>query len=97
MVIHNAKFDVEFLNMELGKLNAELISSDRVLDTLPLARKKFPGSSASLDKLCERFDISLNDRTSHGALIDAKLLAKVYAQLSLNQCTVMQHEVKTLA
>lgn len=100
LVIHNAKFDVEFLNMELGKLNAKLISSDRVLDTLPLARKEFPRSPASLNELCKRFDISLNDRTSHGALIDAQLLAKVYAQLtqtSLNQCTVMQHKVKTLA
>nr|CAH7724997.1 unnamed protein product [Callosobruchus chinensis] len=82
LVIHNAKFDVEFLNMELGKLNAKLISSNRVLDTLPLARKKFPKSPASLNELCKRFDISLNDRTSHGALIDAQLLAKVYAQLS---------------
>ncbi|MCA7010600.1 DNA polymerase III subunit epsilon [Wolbachia endosymbiont of Tribolium confusum] len=97
LVIHNAKFDVEFLNMELGKLNAELISSDRVLDTLPLARKEFPGSPASLDELCKRFDISLNDRTSHGALIDAQLLAKVYVQLtqtSLNQC---QHAVRNLS
>ncbi|NUY39400.1 DNA polymerase III subunit epsilon [Wolbachia endosymbiont of Litomosoides brasiliensis] len=82
LIIHNAEFDVKFLNMELGKLNAGLISSDRVLDTLPLARKKFIGSPASLSALCKRFDISLEDRKLHGALTDAKLLAKVYVELT---------------
>lgn len=82
LVIHNAEFDVKFLNMELGRLNAGLISSDRVVDTLPLARKKFAGSPASLNALCKRFDISLEDRELHGALIDAQLLARVYVELT---------------
>lgn len=96
MVIHNAGFDIKFLNMELGKLNAKLISSDRVLDTLPLARKKF-GPPASLSALCERFGISLESRELHGALIDAELLAKVYVerlQTPLDRC---QHAVRNLS
>ncbi|MCA4774591.1 DNA polymerase III subunit epsilon [Wolbachia endosymbiont of Mansonella ozzardi] len=100
LVIHNAPFDVRLLNMEFGKLNAGLISSDRVTDTLPLARKKFPGSPASLSALCKRFDISLENRELHGALIDSQLLAKVYVELtgnSLNQCKVIQHKVHSLA
>ncbi|NSM56517.1 DNA polymerase III subunit epsilon [Wolbachia endosymbiont of Atemnus politus] len=110
LIIHNAEFDIKFLNMELGKLNAGLISSDRVLDTLPLARKKFAGSPASLSALCKRFDISLEDRELHGALIDAQLLAKVYVELTGglqtflfdNQCeqdnnsTVIQRKVRNL-
>ncbi len=82
LIIHNAEFDIKFLNMELSKLNTGLISSDRVLDTLPLARKKFAGSPASLSALCKRFNISLKDRELHGALIDAQLLAKVYIELT---------------
>ena len=82
LVIHNAAFDIKFLNMELDMVNAKTISFDRVLDTLPLARKKFAGSSASLDALCKRFDISLENRELHGALIDAHLLAKVYVELT---------------
>lgn len=111
LVIHNAEFDVKFLNMELGKLNAELISSDRVLDTLPLARKKFVGSPASLNALCKRFDISLEGRELHGALVDAQLLAKVYVELTgglqtflfnsecdqNNNSTFIQHKVRNLA
>ncbi len=111
LIIHNAEFDVKFLNMELGKLGAGLISSDRVLDTLPLARKKFAGSPASLNALCKRFDISLEDRELHGALIDAQLLAKVYVELTGglqtflfdNQCeqdnnsTFIKHKVRNLA
>lgn len=84
MVIHNAGFDIKFLNMELGKLNAKLISSDRVLDTLPLASKKF-GPPASLSALCERF------RELHGALIDAELLAKVYVE---RLQTPLEHAVR---
>ncbi|PRD28830.1 UNVERIFIED_CONTAM: dnaQ [Trichonephila clavipes] len=110
LVIHNAEFDVKFLNMELSKLNAGLISSDRVLDTLPLARKKFVGSPASLNALCKRFDISLENRELHGALVDAQLLAKVYVELTGglqtflfdNECnqdsnsTFVQHKVRNL-
>lgn len=90
LVIHNAGFDIKFLNMELGKLNAKLISLDRVLDTLPLARKKF-GPPASLSTLCERFGISLESRELHGALIDAELLAKVYVE---RLQTPLEHAVR---
>ncbi len=93
LVIHNAGFDIKFLNMELGKLNAKLISSDRVLDTLPLARKKF-GPPASLSALCERFGISLESRELHGALIDAELLAKVYVE---RLQTPLEHAVRNLS
>ncbi|MDM8335721.1 DNA polymerase III subunit epsilon [Wolbachia pipientis] len=110
LIIHNAEFDIKFLNMELDKLNVGLISLDRVLDTLPLARKKFAGSPASLSALCKRFDISLEDREFHGALIDAQLLAKVYVELTGglqtflfdNRCeqdsnaTVTQHKTRNL-
>ncbi|OEY86725.1 DNA polymerase III subunit epsilon [Wolbachia pipientis] len=82
LVIHNAAFDIKFLNMEFSKLNCKPISVDRVIDTLPLARKKFAGSPASLNALCKRFDISLDNRELHGALIDAQLLAKVYVELT---------------
>lgn len=81
LVIHNAAFDVKFLNIELNRVNAESINFSRVIDTLPLARKKFAGSPASLDALCKRFNISLEDRKLHGALVDAKLLARVYVEL----------------
>ncbi|UIP92572.1 DNA polymerase III subunit epsilon [Wolbachia endosymbiont of Anopheles demeilloni] len=111
LVIHNAEFDIKFLNMELNKLNAGLISSDRVLDTLSIARKKFVRSPASLNALCKRFDISLEGRELHGALIDAQLLAKVYVELTgglqtflfNNECaqdnnsTFIQHKVRNLA
>ncbi|WFW29693.1 MAG: DNA polymerase III subunit epsilon [Wolbachia endosymbiont of Menacanthus eurysternus] len=82
LIIHNAEFDIKFLNMELNKLNAKLISQERVLDTLLLARKKFTGSPASLSALCKRFNISLENRELHGALVDAQLLAKVYVELT---------------
>ncbi|MBD0391144.1 DNA polymerase III subunit epsilon [Wolbachia endosymbiont of Pentalonia nigronervosa] len=82
LVIHNAIFDVKFLNMELGRINAGEISPDRVIDTLPLARKKFAGSPVSLNALCKRFDISLENRELHGALVDSHLLAKVYVELT---------------
>ncbi len=93
LVIHNAVFDIKFLNMELGKLNIQLISLDRVIDTLPLARKKFAGSPASLNALCKRFDIPLENRELHGALIDAQLLAKVYVELTGGLQTVLFDDV----
>ncbi|WP_408647405.1 DNA polymerase III subunit epsilon [Wolbachia endosymbiont of Pentidionis agamae] len=82
LVIHNAEFDIRFLNMELHKVNTDPILHDRVIDTLDLARRKFIGSPASLNALCKRFNISLDGRELHGALIDAKLLAKVYVELT---------------
>lgn len=81
LIIHNAGFDVSFLNYELIVSGHPEISMNRVTDTLTLARKKFPGAPASLDALCKRFDISLASRTNHGALIDAELLAMVYVEL----------------
>lgn len=81
LVIHNAAFDLKFLNHELGRLGFPPIPAERSLDTVAMARSKFPGSPASLDALCRRFDIDLSARTRHGALLDAELLAEVYQEL----------------
>jgi len=81
IVAHNASFDINFLNFELGKLAYPPIPQTRVIDTLLLARKAFPGEPANLDALCKRFKIDLSGREKHGALIDAKLLAEVYINL----------------
>ena len=82
LVIHNARFDMKFLNFELTRLDRPALAWDRVVDTLSMAKGKFPGSPASLDALCKRFDISNVNRTLHGALIDAELLAAVYLELT---------------
>ena len=82
LVIHNARFDVGFLNYELKKLGHPTIVLDEVVDTLAMARKKFPGSPASLDALCKRFKINLSKRDKHGALIDVELLYEVYRHLT---------------
>lgn len=81
LIIHNAKFDIGFLNYELQKLSHDIISFSNVIDTLAIARKKFPGSSVSLDALCKRFKISLAKRDKHGAMIDVELLHEVYKNL----------------
>jgi DNA polymerase-3 subunit epsilon len=81
LVIHNASFDLMFLNAELKRLEKPVIPATRALDTLVMARKKFPGSPASLDALCKRFNIDLSKRDKHGALIDSELLAQVYLEL----------------
>ena len=81
LVIHNAPFDLAFINMELNRLGEPPISSERVIDTLVLARKKFPGAQANLDALCRRFAIENRHRELHGALVDAALLADVYIEL----------------
>lgn len=81
LIIHNAKFDLKFLNYELQQLGLPTISKNPIIDTLEIAREKFPGSPASLDALCKRFKVDNTDRTLHGALIDCDLLAKVYLEL----------------
>jgi len=82
MVAHNAEFDMGFINAELTRAGFKPYEKSRFTDTLKIARAKFPGSPASLDALCKRFDISLTSRDKHGALIDAELLAEVYLELS---------------
>lgn len=81
LVIHNAAFDMKFLNAELGWLNLPQLPWEQALDTLAIARKKFPGSPASLDALCRRFGIDNSSRTLHGALLDSEILAEVYLEL----------------
>ncbi len=81
LVIHNASFDMKFLNAELEWLNKPRIAMERALDTVQMARKKFPGSPVSLDALCRRFKIDNSNRTLHGALLDSDLLAQVYLEL----------------
>ncbi len=81
LVIHNAAFDMKFLNAELGWASLPIIAMDRALDTVAIARRKFPGSPASLDALCRRFAIDNSAREKHGALLDSELLAEVYLEL----------------
>ena len=81
IVAHNAAFDRGFLNAELTRAGYKTIPEIRWVDTVAIARKKYPGAPASLDALCKRFDISLESRTLHGALLDAQLLATVYLEL----------------
>lgn len=90
LVIHNAPFDTSFINHELALCGLPTITNDRVIDTLLLARKKYPGSPASLDSLCKKFAVSLETRNKHGALVDAELLASVY--ILMNGAT--QSEIK---
>ncbi len=81
LVIHNAEFDMKFINWELKGVGYPSIPWSRALDTLMIARKKFPGSPANLDALCRRFGIDNSNRTYHGALLDSELLAEVYLEL----------------
>ena len=81
MIIHNAAFDMKFLNAELGWVNRAHLPMDQAIDTLMIARRKFPGSPASLDALCRRFGIDNSSRTLHGALLDSEILAEVYLEL----------------
>ncbi|HDR27941.1 DNA polymerase III subunit epsilon [Rhodovulum sp.] len=81
LVIHNAAFDMKFLNAELGWVGLPAIPWERALDTLAMARQKFPGSPASLDALCRRFGIDNSAREKHGALLDSEILAEVYLEL----------------
>ncbi|HKJ72778.1 MAG TPA: DNA polymerase III subunit epsilon [Alphaproteobacteria bacterium] len=81
LVIHNASFDMGFLNAELGRLRYDALPPTRAIDTISMARRKFPGAQANLDALCRRFGIDNSSRTKHGALLDAELLAEVYLEL----------------
>jgi DNA polymerase-3 subunit epsilon len=81
LVIHNAGFDVGFLNAELERVGRPLIARERMIDTLMIARRKHPGGSNRLDDLCARYAIDNSRRTKHGALLDAELLAEVYVEL----------------
>lgn len=81
LVIHNAAFDMKFLNAELGWMGLAPIPMEQALDTLAIARKRFPGSPASLDALCRRFNIDNSNRVLHGALLDSEILAEVYLEL----------------
>jgi DNA polymerase-3 subunit epsilon len=80
-VIHNAAFDIAFLNAEFGRIGRPPLGMGRVLDTLTMARRKHPGAPASLDALCARYSIDNSRRTKHGALLDAEILAEVYIEL----------------
>lgn len=106
LVIHNASFDMGFINAELERLCRNPLPMTRAIDTVSMARQKFPGSPASLDALCRRFGIDLSARVKHGALLDAELLANVYLELkggrqvtfSFNQIkqTVTQENIPTV-
>ncbi|MBQ3695743.1 MAG: DNA polymerase III subunit epsilon [Alphaproteobacteria bacterium] len=85
LVIHNAPFDMKFLNFELQKANRPLLSYEHVLDTLVMARQKYPGSRANLNELCKRFNVDASRRTVHGALLDSELLADVYLAMILDK------------
>ena len=81
IIIHNAPFDISFLNGELNAIKKELVDIKSVTDSLELARNKFPGTSNSLDALCKKFNIDLSKRTKHNALLDCELLREVYINL----------------
>ena len=81
LVIHNASFDIKFINAELKRTGHKPIALARAIDTIEIAKRKFPGARYSLDELCKRFAIDLSVRTKHGALLDAQLTAEVYLEL----------------
>jgi DNA polymerase-3 subunit epsilon len=81
LVIHNAEFDLRFLNAEFARINREPLTPGRGIDTIALAKRRFPGARYSLDELCRRFNIDLSVRSKHGARVDSELLAQVYLEL----------------
>tara|TARA_B100001057_G_scaffold484064_1_gene561602 strand:+ start:7628 stop:8290 length:663 start_codon:yes stop_codon:yes gene_type:complete len=81
LIIHNASFDIPFINHELKLIKKNIISNNQIIDTLDLARSKFPGTSNSLDALCKRFNVDLSRRTKHNAVLDCELLREVYINL----------------
>ncbi|MCL2505519.1 MAG: DNA polymerase III subunit epsilon [Alphaproteobacteria bacterium] len=95
LVIHNASFDMEFINAELAMAGYKRLPMSRAIDTLIIARKKFPNTSVSLDSLCKRFKIDNSGRTFHGALLDVQLLAEVYLHLSGGQQSDLSFSIST--
>ena len=101
IIIHNASFDLGFLNGELGSLKKELINKTNVIDSLEVARNKFPGSSNSLDALCRKFNIDLSRRIKHNALLDCELLREAYINLlgakepRLNLSSVSRNQINS--
>jgi DNA polymerase-3 subunit epsilon len=89
LVAHNAMFDLGFINAELERAKKPLVLRDRLVDTLMLARRRFPGGGNKLDDLCVRYNIDLSRRTKHGALLDAELLAEVYIELTGKRQTAL--------
>ena len=81
LVIHNASFDIKFINAELVRVSHPPIPLSRAIDTIEIAKRKFPGARYSLDELCKRFGVDLTGRTKHGALLDADLTAQIYLEL----------------
>ena len=106
IVIHNADFDLAFLNKELKESGLKLINKDQIVDTLTIAREKYPGAQNSLDALCKRYRIDNSRRQKHSALLDCELLAKIYIELldkkeptlnlQLKQDEEAQEEIKAL-
>jgi len=90
LVIHNAEFDMKFLNAELKRVGLAPLTFERVIDTLSLARRKHPGAPNSLDALCARYGIDNSRRTKHGALLDSEILAEVYLELSGGRQAALQ-------
>lgn len=98
LVIHNADFDMRFVNAELARLGLSAIGMDRIVDTLALARTKHPGQPNSLDALCDRYRIDRSRRVRHGALLDAEILVEVYCELmGGRQRSLMLDDAETLA
>lgn len=96
LIIHNASFDIGFINMELDRVKRTIIPRERLVDTLLLARRKHPGVSNRLDDLCSRYAIDNSRRTKHGALLDAELLAEVYIDLiGARQSSLILAETRT--